>query len=84
MVLDYLLQKVIFYMLLICFRVVGGLELIPALIRKEDVYTLDRTPVHHRAQLKCLEQAVVNATSKMSCLKLQFPDGEEEDATHSM
>ena len=30
-------------------RVVGGLEPIPAVIGREAGYTLDRSPVHHRA-----------------------------------
>ena len=38
-----------FYTRLIQFRVLGGLEPIPAVIRREAGFTLDRSPVHHRA-----------------------------------
>ena len=41
----------IFYTRLIQFRAAGGLEPIPAVIGREARYTLDRSPVHHRATL---------------------------------
>ena len=51
----------IFYTCFIQFRVVGGLEPVSAVIRREAWYTLDRSPVHHRAIQRQTRHATMHA-----------------------
>ena len=56
-------------------RVVGGLEPIPAVIGREAGYTLDRSPVHHRATRQTTTHTPRTILETLISLTCMFLDG---------